>query len=430
MPRPGLPVLTSPEPLVDDAFAAAAAGWPELTRLGERLAFPLPGRFVAPGGFFDWFFYWDSYFTVLGLTVSGQWQLASEIVDAMVVSIEEFGLVPNYNSADGVCRSRSHPPFLTDAIAEVWPSVGDLRWMARAVAAAEREYEHHWTSRPHLTDLGLSRYVDASGEGCDTVPDTPHHRALAESGWDNTPRFGDDASQVVPIDLNAQLFRYETDLARLHRTLGDPKRAAVWAELANKRRRRIDELCWDATTSWYRDLDLTTGRPLKAAPRSLASFTPLWAGMASPLQAARMVEHLPVFEAAHGLTATEPGWDDGTEHNWPTGWAYSHWYVCDGLRRYGYHQDAQRIAHKWLRRVAGTHSETGLFLERYNVVDPAGPTPGRYRPQPGLAWTNAVFLALVVRILFGRQPNGSVTGSLPEEWAHNQPSLQLPRYPW
>lgn len=303
--------------------------------------------------------------------MTGQWQLAREIVDAMVSSIEEFGLVPNYNSPDGVCRSRSQPPFLTDAIVEVWPSVGDLRWLARAVAAAEREYEHHWTSRPHLTDLGLSRYVDPSGEGCATVPDTPHHRALAESGWDNTSRFGDDASQVVPIDLNAQLFRYETDLARLHRTLSGPKQTAMWADLASKRRRRVDDLCWDTTTGWYRDLDLTTGRPLEGAPRSLASFAPLWAGMASPYQAARMVEHLPVFEAAHGLTATESGWDEGTEHNWPTGWAYSHWYVCDGLRRYGYHQDAQRIAHKWLSRVAGTHAETGLFLERYNVVDPA-----------------------------------------------------------
>ncbi len=76
------------------------------------------------------------------------------------------------------------------------------------------------------------------------------------------------------------------------------------------------------------------------------------------------------------------------------------------------------------------HAETGQFLERYNVVDPAGPTPGRYRPQPGFAWTNAVFLALVVRILFDRQPDGAVTGSLPEGWAHNQPSLHLPRYPW
>lgn len=429
MPRPDLPVLTSPEPLVDDAFAAAAAGWPELTRPGADLTFPLSGRFVAPGGFFDWFFYWDSYFTVLGLTVGGQWQLAREIVDAMVESIEEFGLVPNYNSPDGICRSRSQSPFLTDAIIEVWPSVTDRVWLERAVTAATTEYEEYWTSEPHLTDLGLSRYVDTTGEGCETVPDTPHHRAMAESGWDNTARFGNDASQVVAIDLNAQLYRYETDLSHLCRALGDDDLAAVWAGRARKRRDRVNELCWDERTGWFHDVSLDTGRRLEGTPMSLASFVPLWAGMATDAQAARLVDHLPVFEAAHGLTATEPGWDDGTEHTWPTGWAYSHWYVCEGLRRYGYQQHAQRIAHKWLRRVAGTHAETGQFLERYNVIDPAGPTPGRYRPQPGFAWTNAVFVALVVRVLFGHQAARPRAGTPPEAWA-NRAHLEVPSYPW
>lgn len=125
----------------------------------------------------------------------------------MVASIEEFGIVPNYNSPDGVCRSRSQSPFLTDAIVELWPFVAERAWLERAVAAAVTEYEGYWTREPHLTDLGLSRYVDPTGEGCGTVPDTPHHRAMAESGWDNTARFGDDASRVVPIDLNAQLYR-------------------------------------------------------------------------------------------------------------------------------------------------------------------------------------------------------------------------------
>ena len=87
-----------------------------LTPPGGDLAFPLPGRFVAPGGFFDWYFYGDSYFTVLGLTPCGQWQLARELVDGFVASIEEFGMVANYNSPETICRSRSQPPFLTDAI--------------------------------------------------------------------------------------------------------------------------------------------------------------------------------------------------------------------------------------------------------------------------------------------------------------------------
>ncbi|MCP5114918.1 MAG: alpha,alpha-trehalase, partial [bacterium] len=109
------------------------------------MAFPLPGRYVAPGGFFDWFFYWDSCFTILGLTACGRWQLARELVDGFITSVEEFGMVPNYNSPDGVCRSRSQPPLLTDSIIEVWPSVTDRTWLERAVVAATTEHADYWT---------------------------------------------------------------------------------------------------------------------------------------------------------------------------------------------------------------------------------------------------------------------------------------------
>lgn len=424
-----IPQLVSPDPGLDDAFAAAIAGWPSLTRSGGDLAFPLPGRFIAPGGFFDWFFYWDSCFTVLGLTACGEWQLARELVDGLVAEVEEFAMVPNYNSQRSVCRSRSQPPLLTGAVSEVWPSVGDRQWLERAVAAARIEYEQYWTSEPHITELGLSRYVDPTGEGCGTVPDTPHHRAMAESGWDNTERFGGDASQVVPIDLNALLYRYEADMARLRRLLDDEDEASLWEARAGDRRQRVTELCWDEDTGWFHDVNLHSGRWLQGTPKSLASYVPLWAGLATPEQAKHMVEHLPAFEAAHGLTSTEPGWENDTEHSWPTGWAYSHWFVCEGLRRYGYHERSQRIALKWLRRVAGVYAESGEFLERYNVVDPAGPTPGRYRPQPGFAWTNAVFIALIVRVIFGFQPDGQQTGSLPEEWI-GRARLELTGYPW
>ncbi len=270
-------------------------------------------------------------------------------------------------------------------------------------------------------------YVDPTGEGCSTVPDTPHHRALAESGWDNTTRFGSDASLVAPVDLNALLYRYERDLARLCAILGDGRGGEAWAERARQRRVRINELCWDEDAGWYHDVDLRSGRWCDDVPRSLASFVPLWAGVASQVQADRLVANLPLFEAAHGLTATEPWPDEGTEHSWPTGWAYSHWFVCEGLRNYGFRRDAQRIAMKWLRCVAATLAATGDFLERYNVVEPGGPTPGRYRPQPGFAWTNAVLLALVARILFDRQPDGPGDGTLPAEWEGAR--LDLPGYP-
>lgn len=117
-------VLT-PEPALDRAFAHVRDYWPELTRPGSWLAFPLPNPYVRPGGFFKMFVYWDSYFILLGLVVQGRWELATGIVDNMLYAIERLGLVPGYISARTACRSRSQPPFLTSAIREVAPFVGD-----------------------------------------------------------------------------------------------------------------------------------------------------------------------------------------------------------------------------------------------------------------------------------------------------------------
>jgi alpha,alpha-trehalase len=393
----------TPDVAINRTFARILEYWPELTRPGSWLAFPLPHPYVRPGGFFKMFVYWDSYFTLLGLVAQDQWELAAGIVDNMLYAVEQLGHVPGYISSKTVCRSRSQSPYLTAAISEVLPYRDDPAWLGRAAAAAAREYTEYWTLEPHLTATGLSRYIDHGADGCATVPDTPHYRALAESGWDNSPRFGDDATAVVPVDLNAQLFAYEQDMARFCELLGRSDEASAWRTRAAGRRELIDRYLWADEDGFYRDLDLRTGKPVDA-PRALASFVPLWAGVANAEQASRVLEHLPRFEQEHGLAACEPGWDDESEHNYPTGWAYSHWYVAEGLQRYGYREEAAQISLKWLRLVAETYAKTGLLLERYNVVDPDGATPGRYRPQPGFGWTNGVFAALLTRIVLPASP--------------------------
>jgi alpha,alpha-trehalase len=426
--------VSTPEPALDRTFAHVAAHWSDLTRPGAWLAFSLPHPYVRPGGFFKMFVYWDTYFILLGLVVQGQWELAAGMVDNLLCAVERLGHIPGYISSKTACRSRSQSPYLTAAISEVLPyrSRNDPAWLARAAAAAEREYQEYWTAEPHLTELGLSRYVDPGADGCVTVPDTPHHRAMAESGWDNTGRFGNDTTAVVPVDLNAQLFRYEQDLGRFHELLGQPAQAAAWRGRAAQRRALIDRYLWVKEDGCYSDWDLRAGRPLAGTPRALSSFVPLWAGVADAAQAARMVAQLPLFEHQHGLAACEPGWDDGTEHNHPTGWAYSHWYVAAGLQRYGYHEQACRVALKWLRLVAGTFERTGRLWERYNVVDPDGPTPGRYRPQAGFGWTNGVFAALLARVVLGIDPDrpSQAANWLPPSWRQARIRAFLPSYPW
>jgi alpha,alpha-trehalase len=422
--------VETPEPDIDRTFLRIRETWPELTRPGSWLAFPLPHPYVRPGGFFKMFVYWDSYFILLGLVVQGEWELAAGIVDNMISAVERVGHVPGYISSKTTCRSRSQSPYLTAAISEVLPYRGE-RWLVGAAAAAEREYQEYWCAASHLTGTGLSRYADVGANGCTTVPDTPHYRSLAESGWDNTPRFGTDATQVVPVDLNAQLYRYEEDLGTFWETLGQIERAQAWRERAAARRQLIDRYLWAEDEGLYRDLDVRTGRPLENVPRALSSFVPLWAGVASESQAARLVEHLLRFEHDHGLAACEPGWTDATEHNHPAGWAYSHWYVAEGLRRYGYRDHAVRISLKWLRLVAQRFEESGALFERYNVVDPGGPTPARYPPQEGFGWTNGVFAALLTRVVLGIRTDASTPDEdLPAEWNGLPVRARFPSFPW
>jgi alpha,alpha-trehalase len=430
------PSISTPEPGLDATFDHVFTYWPVLTRRGDSLAFALSSRFVKPGGFFKWYFYWDSYFALLGLVVQGKWQLAREIVEGFITEVEEFGLVPNYNSPQSVCRSRSQSPFLTSAIREVLPSINNLAWLDRAVRAAATEYKGYWLAEPHLTEIGLSRYIDTGKNGgCETVPDTPHYRAIGESGWDNTPRFGDDATQVIPVDLNCQLYRYELDLAEFSELLDEKDEARVWKARADRRRGLINRYLWDERSGFYWDYDLRSRERMRDTPRSLASFVSLWAGVAEEDQASRLVEHLTAFEYDHGLVACEEGWPDESEHNFPTGWPYSHWYVCDGLRTYGYHDEASRIAIKWLRLIANEFTRTGAIRERHNVVDPDVQPPGRYPPQRGFAWTNGVFAALLVRIIFGVEAveHGAeiVTDPrFPSEWSGKETKINLPSFPW
>ncbi|MFX1252154.1 MAG: trehalase family glycosidase [Promethearchaeota archaeon] len=430
-----IPIIKTPEPEINQTFDYIRNFWASLTEPGDSLALSLAGRFVRPGGFFKNFFYWDSYFTILGLVVQDKWQLAREVLDNLIYEVEQLGFVPNYNGYTTICNSRSQPPLLTAAIYELYPYVNDKSWLERAVEAASKEYHHYWMKKPHLTDTGLSRYIDLGNNGCTTVPDTPHHRGIAESGWDNTPRFGDDITRILPVDLNCLLYRYERDLDLFWKILGNNDKAQEWKTRAEKRMTLINEYFWDEESSFYWDYNLQTENRVQELPRSLSSFVPLWAEVSTKDQAKQLVEHLSIFEADFGLVTCEDGWADNTQWNYPVGWAPLHWFVAYGLRLYGYDHKATEITMKWLRLLARKYTETGVLREKYNVVDPEARLPGRYGPQRGFGWTNGVFAALLIRVIFGLdfdlaglKPRW--TPILPVEWQNKEFQLVLPNYPW
>ncbi|MBL8121911.1 alpha,alpha-trehalase, partial [Candidatus Saccharibacteria bacterium] len=174
-------------------------------------------------------------------------------------------------------------------------------------------------------------------------------------------------------------------------------KAESWQQAADLRKNTMNELMWDQTKGLYYDYDYKKGK--RGTVSSLAAFFPMWAGMVSEKRAAALVRALRRFENKGGLATTDalplgqyvPG-SMPVQWAFPNGWAPLQFIVVEGLLKYGYHEDAERVAQKWLRNNLDWFNEHGVFLEKYNVVNPEKPPQkGVYPSQTGFGWTNAVF---------------------------------------
>jgi len=378
-----------------------AAYWKNLERTNKKddeTLIGLPNTYLVPafekGHEFDFneMYYWDSYFMVQGMFDQEHREMILGIIDNLVFMQKRYGMVPNGSRT--YLMGRSQPPFFTSLIFEAYEAY-DLpkERLAELIAVAKDEYNTVWMGKvkPHARQVyeGLSRYYDIN---------YLNDLAEAESGWDMTPRFNRKALNYLPVDLNALLYKYEMDFAKAARIFGDRRETARWELAAEHRSDKMNKLMYSNLRGLFFDYNYAKTRRGNVA--SLAGFYPLWAGMASQKQAAAMVKALRRFEVKGGLTTTDsqqlsqyvPGAVFPTQWAYPNGWAPLHYIIVKGLQRYGYHEDANRIARKWIKTNLDWFNNHGIFLEKYNVVSPdKPPMKGLYPSQTGFGWTNAVF---------------------------------------
>jgi alpha,alpha-trehalase len=221
---------------------------------------------------------------------------------------------------------------------------------------------------------------------------------MRESGFDPSDRwgpFGVDVIHHAPVDLNVLVAVLAQDLAGIARELADSGAEARWQAEAAAVRARIDRYLWDPSRGMYLDWNFETGR--RRDYFFATTFWPLWAGIASNEQAARVRSHLPAFERPGGLRTS----DRVTGNQWdaPFGWAPLQLFAVEGLRRYGFMADADRVATAFLSMVAEDFARRGVIVEKYDVdrrtsdVE-AGIHFGYAENQVGFGWTNGVFLEL------------------------------------
>lgn len=346
----------------------------------------LPNQSISPNHkYFSYTqYYWDTYFTVIGLVVQNKTELAKGMVDNLCFLFSKFGLIPARNT--WLSLGRTQPPFLTRMAFEVYDAGGaDETWLHRVLEVAEKEYNRVWTyGQRYHKPSGLSLFQPK------------HLRKLLttyESGWDVSTRFALGKTHILPVDLNCLLYQYEIDFKRAARIKGDKKEAKFWQEKAQARQKQIDKYFWSKRKGFYFDNDLKAKRV--GTLKTLAGFYPLWCQTATKAQARNAVKHLKDFEFDGGLAIVEKTPWLHRQWDYPNGWPPQQFIVITGLRNYGFHKEADRLTRKWLDLNLKIFEQTGELWEKYDVVKGEIGLSGRYPTQPGFAWTNAIFVRLL-----------------------------------
>lgn len=422
----------------DGASAAPAAArrslrdhiaglWPLLTRppappprFGSQLA--LARAYVVPGGRFREIYYWDSYFTMLGLVRDGRGDLAADMTDDFADLIDEYGHIPNGTRT--YYLSRSQPPVFYLMAALSAPGARQYH-----LHALRREYAYWMRGaaqlRPGQASANVVRMRDGAllnrywddldmprdeAFSADTALATTTRRparslyrdirAAAESGWDFSSRWLADGrslasiqtTAIVPVDLNSLLFGLEQAIAKGCAGVSDAACVADFDGRARRRSAAISHYLWDPVSRRYLDYQWRRGERLERP--SAAMLYPLFVGQASGDQARGVTAAVKrdLLEPG-GLRATARR--TGQQWDAPNGWAPLQWIAIRGLSAYGEHGLARLIAVRWLTSVCRTYAQTGKLMEKYDVETARPGGGGEYPLQDGFGWTNGVTRALL-----------------------------------
>ena len=410
--------------------------WDVLTRQPDKQGgtlIPLPHPYVVPGGRFDEIYYWDSYFTMLGLKESGRYEMVENMVNNFSYLIDLLGYIPNGNRSYFI--GRSQPPFYS-LMVHLLATIRGPQVLLDYLPELEKEYRFWMKGAAELSDSRpasrrtvrmpggevLNRYWD---ENDTPRPESYNHdvelallteqrpdilyrnlRAGAESGWDYSCRWFKYAhsfasihtTDIIPVDLNCLLWHLEKKLEEAYQAKGEQPTAAIYQSWAEKRKEAIDLYCWDAQQHFYVDYDWTAHR--KKTIVTLAGLTPLTFKLTTQEKAndiAVMVREK--FLQPGGVVSTPE--TSGQQWDAPNGWAPLQWMTITGLENYGHHELAGVIARRWIQLNNDVFKRTGKLMEKYNVIDThleAG--GGEYAGQDGFGWTNGVLLALIKK--YGR----------------------------
>lgn len=405
--------------------------WEVLTRapvqepaFSSRIALPRP--YVVPGGRFREIYYWDSYFTMLGLQESHRVELISAMLDNFAYLIEQFGHIPNGNRTYYV--SRSQPPFLA-AMVELEAQIAGEQVYGKRLKMLRGEYafwmdgaqslekntayrrvvrlrdgavlNRYWDDRDSPREESYKEDVATARVSNRPVEQVYRNlRAAAESGWDFSSRWLKDGTtlatirtvEIVPIDLNSLLYQLERTIAHGCDVTGDHACTMAMNSRAEHRRSAIIHYLWSARAQAFVDYDWV--RDQASEQVTAATVYPLYFKIADREQAQATAHTLrEKLLTSRGLATTAVA--SGQQWDAPNGWAPLQWLAIGGLRNYGHDRLASTIAQRWVAANLQVYRSTGRLVEKYDLRESGAGKGGEYPSQDGFGWTNGVLRKLL-----------------------------------
>lgn len=441
--------------------------WPVLTRSTTDVEkwdslLPLPEPYVVPGGRFREIYYWDSYFTMLGLAESNRWDKVSDMVANFAYEIDSWGHIPNGNRS--YYLSRSQPPFFAFMVELLAQHDGNDA-LKKYLPQMQKEYSY-WMEGGEALQPGqqhkrvvkladgtlLNRYWDdrdtprpeswvediATAKSNPNRPATEIYRDLrsaAASGWDFSSRWMDNPNQlstlrttsIVPVDLNALLYKMEKMIALASKAAGDDAKAAQYEGFANARQKGIETWLWNDKEGWYADYDLKSHKVRNQL--TAAALFPLFVNAAAKDRASKVAAATQAHLLQPGGLATTSV-KSGQQWDAPNGWAPLQWVAASGLQNYGQNDVAMDVTWRFLTNVQHTYDREKKLVEKYDVSSTGtGGGGGEYPLQDGFGWTNGVTLKMLDLICAKDKPCDSVPATRPAPASHTPSEAQKQTQP-
>lgn len=374
---------------------------------GTLIGMPFPYTTPCVANTYQEMYYWDTYFTNAGLIRWGKAGYAKNNVENMFYLVEKYGFMPNGNRT--YYLNRSQPPFLSAMVRDLYEHTKDKEWLARAYAVLVKEYSF-WQGK-RVTPTGLNGYTgyeifeDVLEKNYGyfmrrvgrNAKENPSREDLLdayfagvsvyESGWDCSSRFKDRGHQFDAVDLNSLLYILEENMRCFAEELQNGE-SGVWSERAKERKEKM-ALLWNGERSLFVDRNFITGEFTTYA--GVASFYPMYAGLATKEQAEATMALLSDLDLRYGISSGESRREWNCQWDYPNVWAPHQFIMYKALKNYGYDKEAESVARKYISTVEASFKETNNFWEKYdgNTGKPAG---AEYKAEPMVGWTAGVYI--------------------------------------